>query len=740
MEENKIVIRDSGRTARRRQRKTLGSSVVAYLVELITNSDDSYKRLESAGVLPKEQVKPIYVEYWEKKGNYYLSVTDNAEGMDSQRVRDIFEHYGGDNAGGDSSASRGIFGQGATDVMINAAMGGKSAKLESFKNGIFCKFHFGWDEAKGERTLEEKPVDIHSSQLSKMRANYRIPENGTKMTFGIPTDSVKFKKETLVDEIIGAYSLRFILAAANRQIIFINGISELVLSSNAYSLKEENLLERKQFTMNFEGTALNCELSLFRNPDKPAQGEFATDILVTDSNQVVFANTMFHFEKNPRSKDISGILKIDGLYQLCKAHLNQENPDEIINDDRTGFNEKHDFYKALTKHYLDKIIMSCFAEHGAPTQEVDISKNKKFKSALDAVNKWMNEEQKREISGGGSPGVTPPKDGLDFGKSKIEITAGATYSLTLIINSEQITPRDDIFIDVTENENEYVEVSPDVIAYNESEIDRGIVRKSITIKGLKPCENDDIVFITASSLTFSKTIMVRVVDVDIIYPENGLAFEFKEATFTPEGNHKSPIWFDTDYLTIGSKIKLSSDGLTILSEEITLDEGMLVTDHIGKFNAVVSGGVLGNKYTLTAEIEGGAISTSQTIEIKNQPRDPKGTKGMFSSIRLTADEDGAWQVTFDSRSGTLYINSKNPINVAMMGDLESIDPDKPAFNAKQQNYLAYLLAHQAAINDVKELERKNQITLNENDRLESYLQHLDEKRVQVFERITIAMK
>ena len=45
MEDKRIVIEDSSRTARRKQIKNLGTTAVAYLVELITNSDDSYKRL-----------------------------------------------------------------------------------------------------------------------------------------------------------------------------------------------------------------------------------------------------------------------------------------------------------------------------------------------------------------------------------------------------------------------------------------------------------------------------------------------------------------------------------------------------------------------------------------------------------------------------------------------------------------------------------------------------------------------
>lgn len=739
MENEQIVIKDSKRTAKRKQRKTLGSSVVAYIVELVTNADDSYKRLEASGKLPLDDVKTIYIEYKEKKGAPIIAVTDNAEGMNAQRVADVFQRYGGDNAGGDSSASRGIFGQGATDVMINAAMEGKIACLESFKDGEYVKYYFNYDEGSGERKLINKTPSLHASQVASLRSSLFIPANGTKMTFGIPTEIVKFKKGTLLEEIEGNYSLRYILAQPNRRVVFVRGNEQKELSSKLYKLDDNKLLVEKTFSFTYDGIELACKLSLFRNPEKMAQGDFATDILVTDSNQVVFANTMFHFEKNPKAKDISGILVMDGLYKLCKDHLNSENPDEIINDDRTGFNEKNDFYKKLVKDYIDKIINQALAEHGASNDVVDISKNKKFRSAIEAINKWMEEEQKRVIPGGGLRGKTPPSNGLDFGKNKIDITQGVSYSLPIIINTAQIPEDSDIFIDIEGNENGYVSVTPeDVVSYKEEDAKDGVATKSLTIKGLKVCENDDLVVLTISSLNYQKSIAIRVVEQEVVYPENGIAFDTEEATFTPQGNHKSLVWFDANVIQLGTEIHVSSEGLNVITPTITLTENMLVTENIGKFNVVVADGELGKTYELIASVSG-PLEAKQSVKIASQPKDPKGSRGMFSSIKLWPADGDSWQVTFDQKTGTLYINSKHPINIGMMGLLDAIDPNEPKFNPKQQNYLMLLLCEQAAINDVKELENRNQIIVTEGETLDSYVQHLNEKKMAVFTKVMSAI-
>ena len=560
------------------------------------------------------------------------------------------------------------------------------------------------------------------------------------MTFGIPSN-VKFKESTIVDDLEGAYALRYILSAPNRKVVFSkhNGAT-IDLSSKQYELLEENLLERKQFNYEFEGDVLKCELSLYRNPNKSKEGDYKTQILVTDSKQIVYANTFFGFEKMPKSKDISGILLIDGLYDLCKKHLNQKDPDEIINDDRTGFNEKHDFYKLIQKKHLDKIINDCINKHATPTEEVDITKNKKFKSALSALNKWISEELKRDIPGGGEKGKNPPADGLDFGKLKISVTVGVSYDLKLIINPELISDEDDIFVEVENNEEEYISFTPDVIAYSNDEIKNGMVVKSISLNALKVTPETDYVTLTVSSKSYSKSIAIRVLDVDVVYPADGLDFELKEVTLTPTGNHKSVVWFDTDSYEIGTEIKVESKDLTVLTESIVLSEDFMVTENIGKFTIVSTGGVVGNDYTLRLICQKDGLTKEQIVHIRNSESRDLGSKGMFTSIQLWDGDEEDFQITFNPKTGIIFVNPKSPINIAMMGDLSNTDPIKPQFNKAQNQYIADLLAYQCALLDVQELERKNAIDINQDERLQDYNKCISEKKAIVFGRILKAME
>ena len=74
-----------------------------------------------------------------------------------------------------------------------------------------------------------------------------------------------------------------------------------------------------------------------------------------DENYSVFDNTMFDFQNYPSAQVVSGELIIKGLYNLCYEHLNAEEPDAIVRDNRTGFDTKNSFYIKLNKEIAPKI-------------------------------------------------------------------------------------------------------------------------------------------------------------------------------------------------------------------------------------------------------------------------------------------------------------------------------------------------------------------------------------------------
>ena len=129
-----IKVKIDPRKKERDRSNALGNDILRYITELVTNSDDSYKRLEQRHI-KHDGLILIKLEKDNRTGEYVLSVIDHAEGMSPERLNKVFGNYAGDNAGGTESGARGIFGQCASDVLQSAAAYKKNQRLYQLKMG-----------------------------------------------------------------------------------------------------------------------------------------------------------------------------------------------------------------------------------------------------------------------------------------------------------------------------------------------------------------------------------------------------------------------------------------------------------------------------------------------------------------------------------------------------------------------------------------------------------------------------
>ena len=86
----------AGRFGRQQADQAIKRDVIRALVELITNSDDSYRRLESRG---KEVDGRITIEVLRKRQQSVFRVTDYAEGMDGNALDQALGVYAEDTSG-----------------------------------------------------------------------------------------------------------------------------------------------------------------------------------------------------------------------------------------------------------------------------------------------------------------------------------------------------------------------------------------------------------------------------------------------------------------------------------------------------------------------------------------------------------------------------------------------------------------------------------------------------------------
>src|SRR3989338_6780965 len=165
--EQGIIEVDPRHTVRRIKTAMQGNAIRA-LVELITNADDSYIRLEEGQQESKGEIDIVY-----KKDGYcgIFAVRDYAEGMSIDDVRNNFKRYGAATSGLKAGKGvRGYFGQGAKEALAGMVEG----RICTFKDKQFveCKIFIRDDEPRYE-------ISDSMPGTNRIRSEHEIYANGT---------------------------------------------------------------------------------------------------------------------------------------------------------------------------------------------------------------------------------------------------------------------------------------------------------------------------------------------------------------------------------------------------------------------------------------------------------------------------------------------------------------------------------------------------------------------------------
>lgn len=693
MDGDRIQVKNAYRKTRRDIRKVFSDNFLKIITEVVLNADDSYKRLEESN--PDSKVKEIVVTLDRKKQE--VKVLDNAEGMTAEQMKTIFGEYGGDYSGGsDSNNVRGLFGQGAADVMFNAAMSKKKAQIESIKGDEVSKCRFYFDKTK---EIDSKVINPHMKQYRKSTG---IIENGTLVTFGL-SDKVKIPKEKdIKDRTEQFYMFRYVLSNPLRIVILRDGKTEHILSARDYLINEESiLLKDKKIILDYDGRKLPSYLTLYEKSPK-----LDNKIIIRDENNVVYDETFFNMDKLPGANLIAGELVIPNISKLLRELLNSEDPKELLTDTRDGFDGREEFTRRMNQK-VGKILEDEIEKNNSrrDTISVNLSNNKRFNDIMKKINNYYSELELSSIEGL-NPGDNPPNDGLKFARPSISITKGKTYDLKLYINSTQISPEDIIL--VSHEGSTFFTTENDEITYREEDVkENQMVIKSVVIKSTRTT-TDPIVLI-ARCKEYEAQVLVSVVDEKIIYPKNGLEFVPKRKNIKPDSKTDYKLYFDTDFIPKGSTITITKQyEMKLLAdvEVLTVSQKHMITENIGVIKVKVQSGPYEERIQITGNYQ--KISASAVLYVRKKEKEDDGNSGFLNKIELRFEDD-FWQTSILESKGVLYINGKHVINRNIMGDLGQEDRDNPKFKKEQRKYLYELIAIESSKKIVRELYNREQL-------------------------------
>jgi hypothetical protein len=309
----------------------LASSVVRgdpikSLVELITNSDDSYRRM---GASKETSFGRVNISFDKRKNT--MTVLDFAEGMDVQTMDESVGTYGSEMSGFAKGFSvRGFYGRGLKEAILGLGSG----SIQSIKEGYYheCALY--------ENGFYVRKEQRRASLLDYIDLGIPYAKNGTRITITI----IKIKRlpsfgwfsYTLSNHI----ALRDIMQSHQRRIVLSDGMRSEILS---YRPPLGKLVVQKS-GIPIPGYEATMELTVYLCDRPLIQEGYTRDggILIRSRNTIHEA-TLFRFDYNSCATRLFGEVRCDYIDELMSRG------ELVVGDKRDGLDPHHPFTKALRK-------------------------------------------------------------------------------------------------------------------------------------------------------------------------------------------------------------------------------------------------------------------------------------------------------------------------------------------------------------------------------------------------------
>lgn len=329
------------------------ASVEKALVELITNCDDSYARMEKAGTLVSGRIR---IQYERHQGGAMLIVSDQAEGMSFKQACSILGYGGAYSplARGEGGG-RGYFGRGLKQAIYGLGHGwietihaGKFSRIELFRseNGGYL-----YDDGSGDRQASMDDYD-----------RLGIVECGTQVSIIIENMQVNISHfRTIVQAVANNIYLRDMLTRRNVELVNLQRGKEVERIEGVHYEEPPAIVlmgpdEAGQFVYKNETYAFDLTLKRALDAELTPRGDERTNGLVIISGMAVLDCQLFAFENQVGTEYLFGTVHCPALIEKLGQGV------AIVSDEREGLNQKDSFVAAFSQAVSKMIAPFVLAE------------------------------------------------------------------------------------------------------------------------------------------------------------------------------------------------------------------------------------------------------------------------------------------------------------------------------------------------------------------------------------------
>ena len=399
--------------------QAIKKDLVRALVELITNSDDSYRRLESRGVPTTGR---IIVEIQRKRQRSVIKVTDFAEGMDGDKLDRAVGIYAEATSGFSKGAQvRGYFGRGIKDAILGLGEGIVTGTV---------------DNQRHRASLSIRKNSPHYEAQDPIDPGGDPQPNSTKVEVTVLRDDIRIPFfDNLRRQVSHHFALRDIITSQQRTVILKNlNASGLVDREYALTYQFPQGQRVHKATLDIPDFKTSCDVVLYRSNvplDTPReQGYVAQAGLLIKSANAILDNTLLKFDGDVNAQRFYGVVKCPQLDEL----LRRDEP--VITATRDGLDRAHPFVSKLfaaCEELLEEFV-NIEARKARAAQHR--TKNKELQQKLQTAVSKLNDIAREELSELGEVDPNPnepkvPEGGFGFVPEYVSVLTAQKKSLIL---------------------------------------------------------------------------------------------------------------------------------------------------------------------------------------------------------------------------------------------------------------------------------------------------------------------
>lgn len=641
----------------RRIKTAMQGNVIRALVELITNSDDSYIRWEDE----KKQCTGVIEILYKKEGYCGLfAVRDQAEGMSIQEVRDGFKKYGAATSGMETGKRvRGYFGQGAKDALASMVDG----KICTFKNDKFTECRLFIENGKPIYEIEDS-----ISAIPELRTKYGIDANGTIAYFKAdPQKTGRVPQFDIVHfELANNYLLRKIMTNPGRKVL-LKDENEGKTRRLRYQMPEGKEILSDDFTVPFSDyEEFPIHISIWRAEKEELTqtgDDRAGGLLIVDEEDIVLGISLFRYNNEPLAARFWGEVKIGRFRELL------EKEEAVLTEEREGLVARHPFCRILIPEIERRIETKVREERLRKQKEsqskIDREETARYKKAFRILNQIAEIEAQAVTNLGPklTDQIEDPPDGFHLYPDSAQMTVGKRYAFELRLNTKII--HHGSVIKVICNNLKIHVLTPEM--HVTSEDGTGILQKYITVEGNEPNIEGILRATTGSHWSESKIYVVP--EKELLFSE-GMAFQPENLTVRPNQSRRVYLLVYIKMIEGGSTIRISSDNesIQVSPEEIIVNEADAIR-HVAKYELEVWGEGAGQDAIITAECETYGIALLEVRVRLKKEEEEKGRKGMFSEPDFNNyDSEPLQRTSYSAETGKVIIYANFPSILHYLGE------------------------------------------------------------------------